>query len=335
MCPCLFRLSINFIILLEMKISKYLFAGLVLLISCEKGEIAVPAHDSGDVLENSVAMEQDYRNQLFFDLETNSVVSSNLKTDWDIAFESSPTGFHVTLNTSKGMAVHCSELDFVDITSADDLVWTWDAHSGNLDSTGVGNWLEEEKLYVVDRGYNYVGSHLGYAKLKFVSVNESTYEIQFASIEESIPLTSTITKSLECHMTYYSFESGLATIAPPDFEWDLMFTQYTHLFSDPISSYVVSGVLLNRHETSAIIISDKNFQEVKFEDVADLDLKTELNSIGYKWKWYDFDAGLYLVNSDICYIIRTSSGFYYKLRFLDFYNESGEKGYPRFEFQQL
>ena len=35
------------------------------------------------------------------------------------------------------------------------------------------------------------------------------------------------------------------------------------------------------------------------------------------------------------FIIKNSIGLYFKLHFIDFYNDSGEKGYPKFALQQL
>ena len=61
----------------------------------------------------------------------------------------------------------------------------------------------------------------------------------------------------------------------------------------------------------------------------------EQDFIGFDWKSYDFDQQLYMVDPQIVYIIKTPIGRYYKLHFIDFYNSMGEKGYPKFEIQEL
>jgi len=38
---------------------------------------------------------------------------------------------------------------------------------------------------------------------------------------------------------------------------------------------------------------------------------------------------------DIVFIIKEISGNYYKLRFVDYYNDAGEKGYAKFEIEGL
>jgi hypothetical protein len=35
------------------------------------------------------------------------------------------------------------------------------------------------------------------------------------------------------------------------------------------------------------------------------------------------------------YVVRTSEGLFYKIHFIDFYNETGLKGYPKFEIAAL
>jgi hypothetical protein len=57
--------------------------------------------------------------------------------------------------------------------------------------------------------------------------------------------------------------------------------------------------------------------------------------VGYNWKEYDLNAGEYTVLSNINYIIQDNNNKYYKLHFIDFYNTQGEKGYPKFEVQEL
>lgn len=298
-----------------------------------KEEIAVPKHQAGNMQTHEIEMGEDYRNQLYFDLETNQTVKSNLKTAWDLAFQSN--GNHVVLNTGKGMAVHKSTLEFDEITLTEELEWNWDAHSGNLDSTAIGIWAEENVVYVIDRGYNWTGDHQGYFKLKIVSADENTFEIQYAEISSDIPINYSIEKSLTTQFVYFSFESGTVSIAPPDNDYDLIFTQYTHLFSDPEMPYLVTGILLNRGYTSVARLDEKPFNEIQLQDAESLKFTYDLNAIGYDWKYYSLEDGFFTTYSNQHYIIRTQSNFFYKLRIVGFYNAEGLKGYPNIEFQAL
>ena len=50
---------------------------------------------------------------------------------------------------------------------------------------------------------------------------------------------------------------------------------------------------------------------------------------------FDFETGKYSVDPSQNFIIKSTEGIYFKLHFNEFYNETGEKGYPKFEFQEL
>ena len=307
----------------------------LLLTSCHKEEIAIAPHNSGSALEAQIEMGEDYRYQLFYDLEANEVVRSNDKVDWDLAFESSPTGWHIVLNSSRGMAVHGGSGAFADITSETGLTWGWDTPDGNLDSTAIGDWQADNGLYVIDMGYDHTGSHLGYRKLIIAGMTSAHYTIQYGELSDITPQTTSISKNTNYVMTHYKFDAGVVPIAPANDDWDLLFTQYTHLFYNPFDAYLVTGVLLNRFNTSASHIADKPFSEISYDDAIELNYSDSLDYIGYDWKFYDYTNHLYLVDPTITYLIRTSEGFYYKLHFVDFYNNLGEKGYPKLEVQKL
>ena len=308
----------------------------MLLVSCHKEEIAVPAHDSGDALEVQIGMGEDYRYQLFYNLGNNEVVSTNDKSDWDLAFESSPTGWHIVMNTSRGMAVH-KEVGaaFDAITSDAGLTWNWDEQSGSLDSTAIGDWQSISALYVIDMGYNHLGDHLGFKKMMINSVSSDEFEIEYGELTDVTSQTTTIAKNEVGLFTHFKFGTGEVTITPPNADWDLVFTQYTHLFYDPLEAYVVTGVLLNRFNTSAARIDNIPFSDITYDDVTNLTYSAALNYIGYDWKAYDYNNAVYTVDPAITYIVQTSGGYYYKLHFIDFYNSLGEKGYPKMEVQQL
>ncbi|OFZ09689.1 MAG: hypothetical protein A3D92_12350 [Bacteroidetes bacterium RIFCSPHIGHO2_02_FULL_44_7] len=307
----------------------------VLVTGCYKDELPVAAHEAGSASEVQIEMGQDYRHQIFYSLGDNQVVSSNEKTVWDLAFESAPNGWHIVLNTARGMAVHRSTLNFADLTSEQGLDWNWDVSSGNLDSTAVGEWTSTDALYVIDMGYDHLGTHLGYRKMKVLAVDETAYTLAYGNLSDATALTFTVQKNDANLFTYFKFGAGTLSIAPPNTDWDLEFTQYTHLFTNPAEPYLVTGVLLNRFTTTATRITNKPFEEITYADVVDLSYSNQLDYIGYTWKTFDYANQIYAVDPTICYIIHTSAGFYYKLHFIDFYNDLGVKGYPTFEVQLL
>jgi hypothetical protein len=118
-------------------------------------------------------------------------------------------------------------------------------------------------------------------------------------------------------------------------DYDLVFTQYTHLFTDPLTPYLVTGIISNRGFTSIARLDEKPFAEIELQNVESLEFSYDLDVIGYDWKYYSLEDGVFTTFSNQHYIIQTQDGLFYKLRIVGFYNSEGLKGYPNIEFQAL
>lgn len=304
---------------------------------CDREELPVPAHTSGDVTTQSVDMGGDYRWQFFYDLETDQVVGNNLKTEWDLGFEATADGFHVVLNTAKAMyAWPTGETDFSAVT---DTVGfgagrRWDVPSGNLDSTAVGDWRGTPQVYLIDRGYNEVGAPQGFRKVVFQSVDATHFMVRLAALDGAGDVQLEIPKDSAYNLVFLSFAEGgkLVDIEPPKDDWDLLFTQYLEILPEP---YLVTGVLLNRHRTTAALDSSIAFEDIDYDYAESTPKSAALNTIGYAWKYYHFTSATYHVLPHMNYVIADSRGLLYKLHFVDFYSTQGIKGSPKWEYQQL
>ena len=80
---------------------------------------------------------------------------------------------------------------------------------------------------------------------------------------------------------------------------------------------------------------DFTFVEIDKSIAEGLTYSSYADVIGYDWNFFDFGTSSFIINSDLIYVIKNQNGYYFKLHFVDFYNDSGLKGYPKFEFQQL
>lgn len=312
----------------------------LLLVACEKEELPIPAHDPGDVITNSVRMESDYRYQLFFDLATNSMVKSNLKIEWDLGFESSATGERIILNTAKFMyAANTLKTDFSSVIDTSGYHFKWDEPSGNLDSTAIGNWLNTQNVYLIDRGYDPSGIHQGFKKIIFESVNTNSYSVRFANLDGTEEVTKTITKNEDYNFTFLALNStnNIVSIEPEKATWDLAFSQYMHIFYEQglPTPYLVNGVLSNRNNVEIATIFNKDFEAITIDDVSTSNFSTSINTIGYNWKEYSFMTASFIIFNRQNYLIKSTEGKYFKLHFIDFYDNLGTKGTPTFEFQEL
>ena len=312
------------------------------LASCKKRELPVPAHDPGNVTTATVNMESDYRWQIYYSLQSNTVVSRNRKTAWDVAFEASPAGWHVVLNSAKFMmAIPLrGKSVLAGVTAADTAGYSagkrWDAPSGNLDSTAIGDWRAVDGTYIIDRGYDETGRVLGFEKLQIRAVSGQAYNVVYAPLGSSATREITIAKDDRYNLMFLSFDSSATTIIePPKASWDMVFTQYTHTFYQPeYQPYLVTGCLLNRAGVSAVVVdSARSFSGMEYSDIGDATFSQAINIIGYDWK--AFTGSTYLTNAAKSYIVRDAQGYYYKLHFTDFLNSAGVKGNPKWEYQRL
>lgn len=313
-----------------------LFSLLTFIItSCKKGETPVDRIDRGGVTTNQLDMSTDYRYQLYYDLETDAIVGQNLKTDWDLGFSGGENDWAVFLNSSKYMAVWKSnETQLNSISDTVGANWVYDNVRGKIDSTAIGDWRNHSKVYVIDRGYNWNGVHQGFFKMLILNQNTTSYHIQVAKMDNSVTTSYIINKNDDYNLIGFSFDFGEIQVEPPKKDWDLHFTQYTHVYEDG-ETYLVNGVLQNSYNTFTAEDSTLNFIEINSDDIPNLNYSEHRNTIGFDWKYYSFNTSSFIIRSNINYVVHTSDNRYFKLHFIDFYNDLGEKGHPTFEVQEL
>ncbi len=308
--------------------------------SCSKDEIPVPKHLPGESLTDVVDMGNLYPDQIWYNIETNTEVSRNKKTDWDLAFENNNDGWHITLNGAN--LAYASPTGKADITAVHDTVgadWRWDEFSGNLDSTAIGDWRITPQIYLLNRGIDEVGKSLGFTKIRMDSATETHFYFRHAELNSDTWIAAEIVKDPNYFYSYYSLNNtgNQVQIAPPMTTWDIVFTQYTFVFydMDPVVPYLVTGVILNPNLPQSNKVFTKEFESITLADLSAPNYTDRIDNIGYNWKWYDFDVGYYTTDPSKNYIFRTQSGKFYKIHFLDWYNQGGEKGSPRFEYSEL
>lgn len=305
--------------------------------ACEKEELPVPPYDRGDVIEVQIEMGAGYENQVWYDLGENKVVATNSRFSWDLAFDCSDTGSHIYLNTAVAMTAAPTHTDDLaaEIT-VEDLHFKTDHPGAHPDSLALAGWWQTKRVWVIDRGYDVSGNARGKYKVRFAGEENGVYKFQFARLNSTEVFSATVTKNNTHNRIAFSFETGEEVFTEPGKDaYDLCFTQYMHIFQNPYMPYLVNGVLLNPYQTAAALDSVLSFSEIGPEQLVGYELSGEADVIGYKWKYYDLDAGVYTVFPELNYIVRDREGFYYKLHFVDFYNAAGEKGYPKMEVKRL
>ena len=142
----------------------------------------------------------------------------------------------------------------------------------------------------------------------------------------------------------YSFENKAIVQTKPEIRnWDLLFTQYTTMLTTSegeLYPYLLTGALQNQSITRVALDTIMHFDNIVLADTISFNFSKALDKIGYNWKEIigDVNTGnvYYEININYNYIIFDGNSYYYKLRFINFYDPlTGEKGYPTFEFQRL
>ncbi|MEX0595319.1 MAG: hypothetical protein WD512_02385, partial [Candidatus Paceibacterota bacterium] len=236
------------------------------LTSCFKKEKPVQL-PLGESKIQSFFLGENYENQIFFDLSSNSYQTRGL-IDWDLRFESSDQGIGVFINNGIDIKIRKTNLYNLDepltldtnyIKTLPDLI---DAPEGNVESSAIGDWRNyvltssnKSGIYILELIYNKVWER--YMRMQILSVSDSGYLCKFSPLSyngnlvKEWPSTTYIPKDKNQNFTYFTFKNGGRVVenAEPNKEtWDLEFTKYKHIFynygPNPFP-YLVTGVLSN------------------------------------------------------------------------------------------
>jgi len=307
---------------------------LIFFAACEKEEKAYTLPAPGNAVVEQINMGSDYSKVIFYNLIEELA-------DWDLALESTTDGYRALINGGTGVQVApMGDTSFNALYDIDNATWKWDPPSFLIDSTAIGEWsnnkfITTREVYLLDRSVN--SSFEQYKKLQLLEVTDTYYLIRTASLDGSNDQVIRINKDPNVSYVYVHLENGpLAKYEPRKEEWDFMFTRYRYVYYDmtPIIPYEVNGVVLNAHNVSAAE-TRMAFDSITLEEAMKLNFTSRRDFIGFDWKYYDFDKEAYITDIGRVLLIRSHSGIYFKLRFIDFYDADGVKGAPTFEFQRL
>lgn len=321
------------------------FFFLVFLTSCFKEDDPVPPYVSpGGVVTVMAETRPDYSRQTYYDFSSNTFVASNHREEWDIAFSCSPGVTAIYLNSSKKMRVLDTQSEDWSVSfspSDPENSWRYDVSSGEPENTAFSGFVPG-RVYVVDLGISTSGSGLGFRKVKIESSDMQSISFFYAQADGSDIKTASLTKNNAYNFVYFSFRNGGEPVSPEPEKnrYDIQFTHYTTLALFPGSTnqyewYAVNGVLLNPTGVSVAVDSTDNFSGITFNQLSQYTFSTQRDFIGYAWKSYDIDLAAYTVISQNTYLVRDRFGDFWKMRFVSFTNQLGERGYPTFEVSRF
>lgn len=319
------------------RLTIFVLTSMTLLTACEKDELPIAPYERGPLKDGVVSLGAGYNHQLFFSFEQNAVTGENHIEDWDLAFEGGDDGWKVVLNEARMMAAWPS--DFDDVATASDTAGFGQGkrveYGGvSYDEPAMSDWRQGSPVYLIDMGYGAQGLPLGFYWVQVRDVNEDEYSIVYRALTGGETKEWTVPKIPDVAFTGYSLIDEAVVDTPKDGEWDIRFTKYTFRFLEPPMDYFVTGVLMPPGSAVADA-SHLEFETISARDTAFVQWLFDADAIGYDWKHYDFNSSTYVVDATRAWIIRANSGFYYKLRFTDYYDRQGNSGTPHFEFGKI
>jgi hypothetical protein len=312
---------------------------LVVFMGCEKPEEPVAPASSQAI---TAGMGDDYSNMLYFNIQSGVFVKQLPHVDYDLQFETSPEGKYIYLNSSNYMFVkNRGAVPFESVVdTSGSMAWRYDYPTGEASRSAIGTWFDAQGnsknyVYILNRGFDARGINIGFVKFQIIACDNESYTLRFGTLDNALDTVINLAKDDDKNLMQFWFESlAVEDIEPNKNNWNLHFTQYTDydLTSEGDTlGYLVRGVLMNTSNTAVARLNNVDWNNIDRKMAEGRSYSQDRNAIGYNWKTFSIDSGIYEVLPDIVYIIRDISGNYYKLRFVDYYNDQGEKGYAQFE----
>ncbi|TFH36673.1 MAG: hypothetical protein E4G95_05520 [Bacteroidia bacterium] len=290
-----------------------------------------------------------YEYQTYYRFGDETIVSFNGYDQWDLGFECRDEGFSVILNSSRYMhAGEAGTTDFSSVVSSEADTMIFDDSSGDLSRTALGGWVDLSdplnpvftgSVFIIDRGLNESGESFGYVKLVIEKLEAGIFYIRYANLDGSGENTFMVAKDPLVNFALFSFDNGgkLSVQQPVTTGWDLCFTKYSTVIPDNSgvpTPYIVRGVFINNMAgVTAVLDSATTYYDINLSSLPDYVFSSKQDAIGYEWKVYQDES--YTLVDRMNYVICDRSGRYFKIRFTDYFNKAGQRGYPAFEQIEL
>ena len=321
--------------------------------ACEKPEKLYPQPKTSLGVQSQIfAMGENYANQLWFDFATQKT-ETNAFGLWHMGFSCDPSQPRVSINggisASFGVARFAgSSFGKLTADSIKKVQWHFDNPNGDPDSSAfplafVKNgtqWEVNDYTYVIDLG-DKIKDSTRYVQLKFNGCKPGqSYDFEYKNLEPNGFLRKQmITVNRDKNFVYYQFLAHRIVDNEPcnNDQWDILFTTYKESVPDANGvpyPYVIRGVLINSKKVSVAQLDKVDFNAIDKAYASAVVYGKKQDEIGYDWKQYDQTAERYTMVPNRVYLIKTTDAII-KMKFVDFYNDQGVKGYPKMAWEIL
>lgn len=300
------------------------------LVGCIEYELPVETRPAGEAEVHTASIGDSYEQRIFYSLVDRAIVASHSKMDWCLRLEPREEGVDAVLNSSRTMRLARTGLmdfrsDWTD-EDVDALAWRLDAPNGfPLDS--LERVLTVGEVVLINLGYGLENDLLGRCQVQLVATDSEGCELRVANLDGTAEATVTVPWNPDYPHGYVSLlEQAARDLEPPSDSWELLLTQYSELLEGDFP-YQVTGILTPSQRVKVYDYSDYSWDDVLARDWSEDSFATDWNAIGYDWKFFDLNEGVYSMDPNRIFGVQTSEGREFQLRILDFYDEIGNKGH--------
>ncbi|MBU2929934.1 HmuY family protein [Winogradskyella psychrotolerans] len=235
-----------------------------------------------------------------------------------------------------------------------------DSKEGELAGTAfdeISSTDSDNNVYIVNLGneipttnngtLNTTGDARGYMKVR-VLTNGSSYTIQYATLDNTADYNEiTVTKDSSYNLTAVSLTDGqVVSVEPEADNWDIDFggvfsyygLQGTIAAGLTYSDYTLHNTLggVGLYQITVEDDTTPSYTDFTITDVNEASLiYNDRAVVGSGWRSVDYMTGETSVTEGRYYIAKDTNGNYYKLRFTAVESETGERGYPQFQYELL
>ena len=235
-----------------------------------------------------------------------------------------------------------------------------DSKEGELTGTAfdeISTTDSNNNVYIVNLGndipatnngtLNTTGDPRGFMKVR-VLTDGSSYTIQYALLSNTVDYSEiTVTKDSNYNLTAVSLTDGqIVSVEPESSNWDIDFGGVFSYYG--LQGTIAAGLTYSDY-TLHNTLSGVGLYQITIEDdatpsytnftLADVNetnfIYNDRTVVGSGWRSVDYLTGETSVREDRYYIVKDTDNNYYKLRFTAVESETGERGYPQFQYELL
>lgn len=309
-------------------------------------------------------------NQVYVDLSTGKLTSV-VRTSWDLGFYSG-NEFRVVLNASLKMSAKVLATSNIDeVQVADDTMIIGqgqgvstqvDDASGNILVTAIAEVSATDannKVYLINMGSNPAttaelgsegvgtGTSRGWKKIRVLK-SGNDYKVQYADIAATTHDEIIISKNSAYNFTFLSLlDKKVVSVEPQKNQWDLNFTAFVNVIPNGATTapyhyadYVVNNVK-GGAQTYQVLTSAFTYDAFTLANVDNTKFNADQRNIGSNWRGTSVigpngtPVSQFVLRTDRFYVIKDPAGNVYKLKFTGGTKETGERGYPKFQYALL